>query len=154
MIPEAVRRLLESGLEKLGDRPDQIRQKLSDMKLPREAYSALLHQLDDGKSGLYRIVAKEVRDFLENTNFAEDLVKALTTLSFEIKTEVRFIPNDAGTARPNVKSKLRVGRQSDTPRRPSDPMTPDPTNNDGSPHDDDGATSAPASTQTKTEDAS
>ncbi len=136
MIPEAVRRLLESGLEKLGDRPDQIRQKLSDMKLPREAYSALLHQLDDGKSGLYRIVAKEVRDFLENTNFAEDLVKALTTLSFEIKTEVRFIPNDAGTARPNVKSKLRVARQSDTPRRPSEPMTPDPSTNDQAPSDD------------------
>lgn len=105
---EFVRRLLEASLEKFADRPELLKQKLTEMKVPREVWASLLSQLDDRKSGLYRVVAREVRDFLESTAFADDLVRALTTLSFEIKTEVRFVPNDAGTASPKVKSKVRV----------------------------------------------
>lgn len=107
-IPEFVRRLLEAGLEKWGERPGELRQRLSELKLPREAWVTLLSQLDDGKSGLYRLVAKEVKDLLQNTNFADDLVRALTKLSFEIKTEVRFIPNDAGISKPKVKSRVNL----------------------------------------------
>lgn len=112
-IPEPLRRLLEAGLGRLGERPELIKQRLAEMKLPREAWSAILSQMDDRKSGLYRLVAKEVRELLERTNFAEELVKALTTLSFEMKTEVRFIPNDKGTARPNIRSAVKVKQQSD-----------------------------------------
>ncbi len=107
-IPEPLRRLLEAGLGRWGERPEALRQRLADLKLPREAWSAILAQLDDRKSGLYRLIAKEVRDLLQSTNFAEELVKALTTLSFEMKTEVRFIPNDAGGAKPNIRSAVKV----------------------------------------------
>ena len=57
----------------------------------------LYPQIDDTKNGLYRVVAKEIRDVLEQTQFADELTKVLTKLSFEIKTEIRFIPNDAAT---------------------------------------------------------
>ena len=33
---------------------------------------------------------------LEQTQFADEITKVLTKLSFEIKTEIRFIPNEAG----------------------------------------------------------
>jgi hypothetical protein len=39
-------------------------------------------------------VAKEMRDFLEHTNFAGEMQKLLTTVQFEINTTVRFTPND------------------------------------------------------------
>ena len=107
VVSETLRRLLEAGLGRLAEQPEQLKQRLSEMKIPREAWGAILGQLDDKKSGLYRLLAKEMRDFLENTNFAADLVKALTTLSFEIKTEVRFVPSDGG-AKPKVSSSVRV----------------------------------------------
>lgn len=110
-----MRRLLEASLERFADRPDLLRQKLTELRIPREVWSSVLAQLDDRKSGLYRIVAREVRDFLEGTAFAEDLVRALTTLSFEIKTEVRFVPNDAGSASPRVQSKVRVKTDENEP---------------------------------------
>jgi len=97
LIPELVRRLLEVGYEKLSEGPENVRNLVSDLKLPKEGLGVLFSQLDETKHGLYRAVAREVRDFLEQTNFAEELTKVLTTLSFEIKTEVRFIPNDART---------------------------------------------------------
>lgn len=128
-VPEFMKRILEAGLEKLSEQPDQLRQKLADLKLPKETLSALLAQLDDSKSGLYRIVSKELREFLENTNFAEDLVRALTKLSFEIKTEIRFIPNETAqsassrgaasgsptSVRPHVKASARV--KTDSPEK-------------------------------------
>lgn len=107
VVSETLRRLLEAGIGRLAEQPEQLKQRLSEMRVPREAWSAILGQLDDKKSGLYRLLAKEIRDFLENTNFAADLAKALTTLSFEIKTEVRFVPTDAG-AKPKVSSSVRV----------------------------------------------
>lgn len=122
-VPEFVRRLVEAGLDKLGERPDQIRQRLAELKLPKEQWLNVLAQLDDGKSGIYRVVAKEVKDFLQNTNFADDLVRALTKLSFEIRTEVRFIPNAAGVAKPKVKSRVEVKTDGDDSPAP----TKDPT---------------------------
>lgn len=113
IVSETLRRLLEAGIGRLAEQPEQLKQRLSEMKVPREAWSAILGQLDDKKSGLYRLLAKEIRDFLENTNFAADLAKALTTLSFEIKTEVRFVPTDTG-AKPKVSSAVRVKQHDET----------------------------------------
>jgi hypothetical protein len=120
LIPELVRRLLEVGYEKLSEGPENVRNLVSEMKLPKEALGLLLAQLDESKNGLYRAVAREVRDFLNQTNFAEELTKVLTTLSFEIKTEVRFIPNDARTRpTPDVRTKVAVRR--DASSRPPEP---------------------------------
>ncbi len=109
-MPEVVRKALEAGFERLSDGPENVRQRLGDLKLPKEALNGVLSQIDEGKTGIYRALAKELRDFLESTNFADELVRALTTLSFEIKTEVRLIPNDSGKPRPNVRSNMRVRR--------------------------------------------
>lgn len=108
LIPEIIKRLLETGYEKLAEGPESVRNLLAELMLPKEA---LFSQLDETKNGLYRAVAREVRDFLDHTNFAEELAKALTTLSFEIRTEVRFIPNDSRIrASPEVKTKVNVRR--------------------------------------------
>ena len=40
-----------------------------------------------------RVFAKEIRDVLEHTNFSDEIADVLTKLSFEINTQVRFVPN-------------------------------------------------------------
>ncbi len=120
ILPELVRKLVEAGVEKLGEGPENVRQRLGDLRLPKDALTLLLTQLDEGKSGLYRALAKELRDFLESTNFADELVKALTTLSFEIKTEVRLIPNTSGKPRPDMRSKVKVRRSAPSDRPPEE----------------------------------
>ena len=127
LVPEIVKRVLEAGFEKLSEGPENMRRAMGELRLPKEAIGAVMSQLDDTKSGLYRIVAKEVRDFLEQTNFADELTRALPSLSFEVRTEVRFIPNDAkGRPTPEVKSNVSVKRRTPTPspvpsREPEDP---------------------------------
>jgi len=132
LIPEIMRRALEAGYEKLN--PENVRQLVSDLKLPKEALGVLLGQLDDTKNGLYRAVAKEVRDLLEHTNFAEEISKALTALSFEIKMEVRFIPNDARSRpTPDVKTRVAVRRDRNSQPPAESPATSTETPHGGAP---------------------
>lgn len=116
-VREVVRKVIEAGYERLSEGPENVRQMMSDLKLPKETLGALFGTLDDTKNGLYRVVAREVRDFLEHSNLAEDVVRGLTAISFEIKTEVRFIPNDARPNRPtpDVRSKVSMKHGSAPP---------------------------------------
>jgi hypothetical protein len=84
---------------------------LSEAKLPREIASAVFTQIDDTKNDVLRIMAREFREFLEATDLANELKAALTSLSFEIRTEVRFIPNSEGTGvKPDVRARTRMKR--------------------------------------------
>ncbi len=97
LVKRVVERAVESGVEKLGElseKPDELRNLVRELRLPKEVLSELYSQVDDTKTGLYRVVAKEIRDVLEHTQIADEIVKVLTKLSFEIKTEIRFVPND------------------------------------------------------------
>jgi hypothetical protein len=110
-LPEVIRRLVEAGYEKLSEGPESLRQLLGDLRLPKETLNLILPQLEETKHGVYRVVAREVREFLERTNLTEELAQALTRLSFEIKTEVRFVPNEAGrVGRPRIRSNVAVHR--------------------------------------------
>ena len=116
VVPELIKRALEAGLGRLGDGPDNVKQFLAELKLPKEALAAILTHLDETKQGLYRAVSRELRDFLERTSFADEVAKALTTLSLEVTTKVRFVPNDTGKAkppRPGVETRVAVRREAD-----------------------------------------
>jgi hypothetical protein len=99
VIPELLKRVLEraveTGVGRLAEGPENLRQFVGDLKLPKEVLHYLYTQMDDTKSGLYRVVAKEIRDVFERVQLADEITKVLTKFSFEIKTEIRFIPNSA-----------------------------------------------------------
>jgi hypothetical protein len=87
--------------------------------VPKEVAGFVFSQIDDTKNAMVRVVAREVREFLEAADIAKELHRALTSLSFEIKTEIRFIPNDAGGVKPDVRAAVSPKRQRRTNRRPS-----------------------------------
>jgi len=114
LLPELVKKVLEAGVSRSGDALRGVGSVVSDMKLPREIAGYIFEQIDETKNGMLRIVAKEFRDFLEHTELAEELRKVLTSLSFEVKTEIRFIPNDSAVVKPEVKSTVRARRRRDS----------------------------------------
>lgn len=112
LLPELLKRLVES-IDRFSEGKD-MRQRVGELKLPKEVLALLLSQLEESKNGLYRALAKELRDFLEQTNFADELIAALTKLTFEIKTEVRFVPSSRAPAeavKPDVRAEVRVKRE-------------------------------------------
>lgn len=94
VIPEILKRAVEIGVEKARESPDNLKQFVHDLKVPKEVAHYLFQQIDDTKNGIFRVVAKEIRDFLEHTNFSGELQKLLTTVQFEVNTTIRFTPND------------------------------------------------------------
>ena len=93
-IPELIKRAVELGVEKAHEAPDAVKQLVGDLKLPKEVVGYIFSQVDDTKNGLFRIFAKEMRDFLEHTNIAGEMQKLLTTVQFEVSTTIRFRPNE------------------------------------------------------------
>ena len=102
----AVEKGIEAGIGTFSKADSVVRTALDDGRLPKEVIGYVFSQVDETKNALVRGVAKEVRDFLEATDIAQEFYKALTTLSFEVKTEIRFIPNDKGGVRPDVKARM------------------------------------------------
>jgi|APMed6443717190_1056831.scaffolds.fasta_scaffold02171_2 hypothetical protein len=111
LLPELIKRVVDAGVVKLSEQPENLRHFVQELRVPKEMGNYLLAQIDETKNGLYRVVAGEIRDFLEHTNVADELTRALTKLSFEIKTEIRFVPNDSSERlfpKPEVQSEVTM----------------------------------------------
>jgi hypothetical protein len=102
VIPELIKRAVELGVEKATEAPDNLKEFVGGLKVPKEIASYILSQVDETKNGLFRVVAKEIREFLEKANLSGEAQKLLTSLQFEVNTTIRFKPNEGaeGGARP------------------------------------------------------
>lgn len=130
ILERLVKRGIESSIGAISKSEDTVRSLIENVKLPKDAANVLLDQVDETKRGLYTVVAKEIREFLQTTNFANDVKKVLTGLAFEVKMEVRFKPTDeeGGAAlRPDVqaaaalKSTRKRAKTAPAPGAPKDP---------------------------------
>ncbi|MGD0675332.1 MAG: hypothetical protein ABSC94_07935 [Polyangiaceae bacterium] len=124
VIPELIKRAVEIGVEKAAEAPDNLKEFVGGMKMPRDVANYVLAQVEETKTGLFRVVAKEVREFLEHTNVAGEMQKMLTTVQFEISTTIRFKPNettgaanDSKLPKPEVKTDVQVKRGPRIPDR-------------------------------------
>jgi hypothetical protein len=112
LVPELVKRLVETGVEKLIDSPDTVRQWANDLRLPKELLSVILAHADDARSEIYKVLVREIRDFLERANLADEITRVLTGVTLEVKTQVRFVPNESkpGRLRPSAHATASVAR--------------------------------------------
>jgi hypothetical protein len=112
-VPELVRRTFAAGMGALFTTEEGIRKITKDMPLPKDVAGYLASTAATTKDEVMRIMAREIREFLQTVNLSEEIAKMLTMLSFEVKTEIRFIPNDEkyGGVEPDVKASVRLKKQ-------------------------------------------
>jgi len=150
VIPEILKRAVEAGVNQAQHAPENFKTFIGDLKLPKDIASYLFAQVDETKNGLFRVVAGEMRDFLEHTNIAGEMQKLLTTVQFEVNTTIRFRPNEPssderdgedaphkGISKPEVKTEVTMSRAQRRERRrrertttrttsPTSPTSPPP----------------------------
>ncbi len=109
-MPELVKKTFQAGMGAVFQTEEGIR-RLARENLP-EVAGYIASSADGAKDKVFEVIARETREFLSNLNLTEEIAKILTTLSFEIKTEVRFIPNSERFtgAEPDVKASVRLKR--------------------------------------------
>ena len=111
-IPDIIRRTILGGIGAVFASEEGIRKLASEVSLPKDVVNFLLQQATSSKDEVLRVIGKEVRGFLESANISAEMQKLLTQLSLEVKTEVRFIPNDeaVGGIKPDMKRKMAIKR--------------------------------------------
>src|SRR5512138_1297704 len=110
LVPELVKKTFAAGMGAVFQTEEGIR-RIARESLP-EVAGYIASSADGAKDKVFEVIARETREFLSNLNVSEEIAKILTTLSFEIKTEIRFIPNsDRFTgSEPDVKASVRLKR--------------------------------------------
>jgi hypothetical protein len=111
LVPELVKKTFAAGMGAVFQTEEGIRRIAREVSLPDVA-GYIASSADGAKDKVFEVIARETREFLSNLNVTEEIAKLLTTLSFEIKTEVRFIPNSDRFvgAEPDVKASVRLKR--------------------------------------------
>ena len=113
LVPDLVKKTFAAGMGAVFTTEEGIRRVVGGARdsLP-EVAGYLASSADGAKDKVFEIIARETREFLSNLNLTEEIAKILTTLSFEIKTEIRFIPNSERMtgAEPDVKASVRLKR--------------------------------------------
>src|SRR5262245_56128845 len=130
LIPEIVKKTVSAGMGAVFSTEEGIRKLAKEISIPDVA-GYLASTADTTKDKVLEVVARETREFLQTMNLGEEIAKLLTTLSFEIKTEIRFIPNSERYAgvEPDVKASVRVkraDRDDDKPEAAAPPPAPEP----------------------------
>jgi hypothetical protein len=133
LVPELVKKTFAAGMGAVFSTEEGIRKIAREVSLP-DVVGYVATSADGAKDKVFEIVARETREFLANLNLTEEIAKILTTLSFEIKTEIRFIPNSERMtgAEPDVKASVRLKRndkqmgQDDSPAEPARDRTDRP----------------------------
>ncbi|WP_394838785.1 hypothetical protein LVJ94_17995 [Pendulispora rubella] len=120
VIPDLIKRAVEIGVEKAAEAPDTVKHIMSELKLPKGMAGYVLAQIDETKNGVVRVVANEVRDFLEHTNLAGEAQKILTSLQFEVNTTIRFRPNSGSRDSRDGRDKSDKSEDSDAPEENDD----------------------------------
>ena len=123
IVADAVRRAISKGNEVVDSTEESVRKLIGEIPLSKELADRLAGRFDDYKTEVSRVLKEELHTFLDRIDLGHELQKALTSLSLEISTEIRFIPNEKGVdakapVKPDVKSRTRVKRAADArPKR-------------------------------------
>lgn len=111
LVPDLVRRTVNAGMGAVFSTEDSLRRLTRDLNVPNVA-GYLGDAAEGTKDKVLEVVAREVREFLSHVNLSDEIARMLTTLSLEVKTEIRFIPNSERYTgvEPDVKAAVRVKR--------------------------------------------
>jgi hypothetical protein len=74
----------------------------------RRAVSAGVGAASRSKDDIMRAAAGEVRSWLEHLNLNDELAKVLAKMVIEVKTEIRFRPNEEGKFVPETTNDVKV----------------------------------------------
>ena len=87
-----------------------VKRVMEELRVPRELLASVLAHTSQARRGVSEIVRNEVRKFLESAVFSEQLQKLLTSMIFEVRTEIRLVPAKDGKLAAKRRSSVKVKR--------------------------------------------
>jgi len=116
-VPDLLGRTIMTGLGGIALTEETVRGLLKDLSLPKDAVAFLVSQSEKTREEIVRVVAQEMRSYLESRDISNELKTALTGLKVELKTEISFKLDDAGTLTPAIKTETQTDTKPPQRRR-------------------------------------
>lgn len=113
ILPALIKRALTAGAEQLAD--EGLRRVGAEVAVPGELAGVVADRAHAFRGELSRLMAREIRELVSGNTVSQEIQKLLTSVTFEIKTEIRLRPNEDAVA-PSVRSRVRVKRTPDDER--------------------------------------
>ena len=123
VIPDLIRKAISTGVRGVLKSEENIRNiagEILNNETLGNVTGSVGSTLNTVREEMVRVFGQEVVKYLDRLNLDEEIVKALTAISLELKTEIRFIPNEERLVTPDVKTKTRVKKaRSSAKKRPA-----------------------------------
>ena len=124
VLSDVVRKAISKGNEVVDVTEDSVRRLVGELPVAKEVADRLTSRIDDYRADLVRAIRDEMRGFFDRIDLGTEIQKALTSMSLEISTEIKFVASDnpegtGKTVEPKVKSKTRVKRSTVQKRPPT-----------------------------------
>lgn len=108
LLPDLVNKAVNSGLRSVFATHEGV-VKVAE-SVPKEVVRYIADQVDGMRADIFRIIASELREFLDRINLGKELQRALTALALQVTMEIRFLPSDTAVVRPSVKANVTAKR--------------------------------------------
>ena len=102
-LPEMVRKAVITGLGALFMTEEGVRALVKELKLPKEIVGFITSQADRTKTEVTRIIGEEIRRFFESAQLRQEFMKLLSTMTIEIRADVRLRPDGERSVEPEIK---------------------------------------------------
>jgi hypothetical protein len=111
LIPDGVKKAILAGVGALFMTEEGARRLAHDWKLPKELIGFVGQQAQAAKDEVLRVLADEIRRFLQSETVRRELSKVLESMAVEVHAEIRLKPVEGGPARPEVKATVKPRRR-------------------------------------------
>ncbi len=107
LLADVVKRAFQAGKRTVKNGQESIKNIASEI-LNNDAVEAVGDALHGVREDAVKLFGKEVTRYFDRLDLTDAIVKVLTMISLEVKTEIRFIPNDKKFVKPDVKGSVTV----------------------------------------------
>ncbi len=111
LIPDGVKKAILAGVGALFMTEEGARRLARDWKLPKELIGFIGQQAQGAKDEVLRVLADEIRRFLQSETVRGELSKVLESMAVEVHAEIRLKPAAGGRAVPEVKATVKPKRR-------------------------------------------
>ena len=106
-ISDTIKRALSTGVRTFLKSEENIRNLAGDI-WNSDKVEAVGTVITNFREEIVTVFGREFVTYLDRMNLTDEAVKVLTAISLELKTEIRFIPNEERLVTPEVKASVKV----------------------------------------------
>ncbi|MBN1203616.1 MAG: hypothetical protein JXB05_01660 [Myxococcaceae bacterium] len=113
-VPEFMRKVAVAGLGAIFMTEEGIRNLAGQLKLPKEVLGFILSQAEKTKDEVGRVLAEELRRFLQSEKLREEFVKLMSGMTLDVRAQIRLVPAEEETK--EGQSEAGTGASATTPK--------------------------------------